>query len=174
MMLIDPYRLAPSGGGAGFRYWRLAIDQWSFAGSVGTSGDVRVSELRYYTAASIEWPTSAMTSENTPPPFVASASSDDGIRPAYCAFDKVQTASRRWISSTAGGPQWLQIDMGSNQEFASIDLAPDSAANIGYFITDFRILASNSGSFAGEETTIFTATGLTSGWVNDTSRNFVF
>jgi hypothetical protein len=156
---------------AAYRHWRLSIDQWATAGTPGTSGDTRVAELAFYTSASVKWPTSAMTSNTAPSPFVASASSV-GLGSAAECFNNLLDDSHRWISGTGGGAQWVQIDMGSAQSFTSFTLAPDGAVSSGYYPTQIRILASNTGSFAGEEVEIFAQSGLTTGWTNSTARFF--
>lgn len=172
MIIVNPHVYAAAGGAPAYRYWRLMIDQWATAGVPGTTGDTRVAELAYFTAGAVEWPTSAMTTDSAPAPFAASASSVSLGSAAEC-FNKLLDDAHRWISSTAGA-QWVTIDMGSAQTFTSCSIAPDGAASIGYYPTQIRILASNTGSFAGEETTIFSASALTSGWSNNTARTFTF
>lgn len=167
---------APVKQANGYRFWRLAIDQWAVANNPGTSGDTRVAEMRYYTAASVKWPTEPLTGGvgfPTTGQFTASASSSNSSFPAQYAFNDEDSDSRRWISGSGGGAQWLQIDMGEPVTFTSFSISPDGAASLGYYITQFRILASATGAFAGEETQMFATSGLTGAdWSNLTPKSF--
>jgi len=157
-----------------FRYWRLRIDGWKNDGAVDAQ-DVRLAEWQLLTASDVRWPTSAMTGASSPSPFVATASSDDGSRPAYRVFDDNAGDSARWISSTSDTAPYLQIDLGSSVAITHMKLAPDGAVFVGggYFITDFTLLGSSTGAFAGEETTVLMQTGLAQNdWVANTLKTF--
>ena len=170
--------LAPtlSVAGPAYRYWRLRITGWKNNGT-SNAGDVRVAEWVLYTAANVDWPTSAMTSNTAPPPFAASASSQTTTWDPYAAFDHNLGDSFRWISGGSDASPYLEIDMGSAQTFTHMDLAPDGAVFVGggYYITDFSVLGSNTGAFAGEEATVYSASGLAQGgWTANTYRTFTF
>ncbi len=178
MMLLNPYRFAAGGGGgSSFRYWRLRVTGWKVDGAPGT-GDVRVSEWALFTAADAEWPTADMTGASAPIPFVASASSDDGSRPAWGAFDGILgDGTNRWISAGVDATPHLQIDLGSAVAVTYMKLAPDNGPPFGggYYITDFTVYGSNTGAFAGEETAVYAASGLVQGdWTSNTYKTFTF
>lgn len=149
-----------------YRYFRLDV-----SGSDGGTR-VRVGDLEIV-AGGVDYPTSAMTSNTAPSPLVASASSEDSPRDAWRAFNKTTGGDpeEEWWS-TAGAPQWVQIDLGSGNEIApsSIKLTAP-AANTQHAPSDFTLEASNTGSFGGEEDTLLTVTGETS-WGASEERTF--
>lgn len=112
-------------------------------------------------ASTTSWPTSAMTGASSPAPFVASESSNDGSREGWRAFDGTPGDANRWITASGAGPHWLKIDLGSTQDIRALRIAPDGVGGSGYFIVDFTLEGSATGSFAGEETTVITSVGLT-------------
>lgn len=151
-----------------YRYMRLQIIRWASGGSVGTSGDTRVSELQFYEAGEagdIRFPQGG----------TASASSSNGSFPPSNAFDGVTGDTSRWISGSGGGEQWLQIDMGSGEgclpyKFA---IAPDGAVGSGYYIVEFKLYGSSTGAFAGEETQLYHGNDLVQAdWTASTLKNF--
>jgi len=156
-----------------YRYWRLTITRWAEANVAGTSGETRVAELQFFDMAGREWPQVAMTSNTSPSPYVASVSGSSSGTAAE-AFNKLFGDANRWISNTGAGPHWLQFDAGSSVPFAAMKLAPDGAASIGYYPVDFNVKASNTGAFTGEEVTVFDVTNVTTGWANNTGREFKF
>lgn len=168
-------RTVPAGA---YRYFRLRFLRWVFAGgSPGTSGDVRASEFQLFEAGSsgdIQFPLSRMSSNTAPAPLVASASSSNGSFPAWGAFTRATSDSSRWISGSGGGVQWLQIDLGAGNGClpTSFKLAPDGAVGSGYYPFEIELLASNTGAFSGEETQLYYANNLSSGWANNTLRTF--
>ena len=155
-----------------FRFWRLNLIQWATAGVVGSGSgtDVRVGDLAYFVGAT-EYPPTNMLDNVTPSPYVASVSDSSYGIAANC-FNKDSSDTLRWISSASGGTHWVSLDVGTPLEITSFQLSPDGAASIGYYPVDFTITASNTGSFTGEEVTKFSATGVTSGWSNNTLRTF--
>lgn len=166
-MLIDPYRYGSSGSGTEYRYWRLGCTSWMTPSGAGNSGLCRVAELQLITPDTTVHPTAAMTGNSAPSPLVASASSDLGSGfEAFRAFDGVLSDSGRWISaSVTTTDQWVQIDLGAGNEIrpTTAKVAPDGGSNVdpnGNYMIDFTIKGSNTGSFAGEEVTFLTVTGL--------------
>lgn len=117
------------------------------------------------------YPTSSMTSNTTPSPLVASASSDIGAPyTPFAAFDS-SIASRGWISGTGDGTDYLRIDLGAGN-----GISPDSAkvapsGLIGRAPKDFTFEGSNDASIW---TVLNTQTGLTTGWTLNTYRTFTF
>lgn len=167
---------APYSWVGAYRYWQMRITEWSYAGAVTTStGDVRVAELALVDFQGTEWPTVDMTGASTPAPFVASASSDDGSRPGWRAFDGNLSDGARWISAVGAGPHSLMIDLGAPVAIESIKLAPDGGGSIGYFITAFSLRASTTGAFAGEEVVVGNLSALgQSFWVSNTFTSISF
>ncbi len=156
-----------------FRFWRLNLIQWATAGVVGSGSgtDVRVGDLAYFVGTT-EYPPTNMLDNVTPSPYVASVSDSSYGIAANC-FNKDSSDAQRWISNASGGPHWITLDVGTPLEFTSFKISPDGAASSGYYPVDFNVTASNTGSFTGEEVTKFSATGITTGWVNNTLRTFI-
>lgn len=161
---------------AAYRYWRLHFTRWRNAGSDGTTGPVRVGELQFVTAGGAVWPQAALTAANAPAPYVVSASSQYSTFAPYLAFDGVASDANRWMSDENVSSAWLQIDMGSAQDFDRIRYAPDNAAtfNGGYCAVDFEVWASSTGAFAGEHTVVARYHDVVDGWVNSTLREITF
>jgi hypothetical protein len=140
--------------GGTFRYWRVA----NFLGGPTNMG---IKNIRFYSGAGqtgTAYPTN-MTSGTAPSPFVATASyyytpSGDTYAP-WKAFDN---NAGSWVWFLGRNPasllatDWVQIDMGSNTAISSLSVGA------WYTIqpTQFQILASNTGAFSGEETTVAT------------------
>jgi hypothetical protein len=108
-----------------------------------------------------------MTGNSAPSPLVASADSETGGYEAYKAFDG--NAGTRFTSGAGAHPHYLSLDLGSGNGILpnrvrfgvftqSLDRTPK----------DFTILGSNTGSFAGEETTLLTVSGASSGGADGT------
>lgn len=113
-----------------------------------------------------------MTSVNTPSPYVVSASSRS-TDPNYGAMHAFDSAGNtRWLSSGSPVNQWLQVDVGAANAFVPVR-ALLSSMN-GSYPTAFRIDGSATGSFSGEQYTLYSASGLTTGWGHMTDRYFDF
>lgn len=139
-----------------YRYLRLTI-----TANVAAAGLCPLWELDYSADAGSTWlPSSAMTTNSAPSPLVASADSEfSGSFQAWQAFDN--NTSTRWTSSNTAMPHWIQIDFGSGN-----GIAPNrvrwSVYNDGtdYSPVSGTVKGSNTGSFAGEEVTLLTFSGL--------------
>lgn len=155
-----------------FRYWRIAISKAAQAGTPTTGYQTRVSELRLFDRFGNEWPAAAQTSFTNP--LNVTECGHNSTFAGWYAFDKVQSDSNRWISDNSVETHTLIIDMGSGADIDVVyyKLAPDGAASIGYYPVDWTLEGSNTGSFAGEETIIDQQTGITSGWANNSLRQF--
>ncbi len=109
----------------------------------------------------------SMTSNTTPSPLVASASSTYGAGyEPYKAFVLAgSNASYRWISGGVSAPQWIQVDLGAGNEITptSLRLCADDVGGSGYYVTNFTLLGSNTGAFSGEEATLYTSDTLDQG-----------
>ena len=158
-----------------YRFWRLNITLSETAAGARppNDGSIRVAGMRFKQGETY-YPTSSMTSNTAPTPLVASASSvlSSGFE-AYHAFDADLSDSSRWASTASSSSEdWLQIDLGSGNAInpTEVDIAMDASA-ASYYIVDFQILASNSGSFTGEQVTFATVTGA-SGWPASTYVSF--
>jgi hypothetical protein len=167
----------------GFRYWRLTATSWtsgSFAsGNTGTNHICRIDEWKLLVGATA-FPVAAMTADNAPAPLLSSASSilGAGFEP-FRAFDQIMTDSGRWIcGNPPGGPEWVQIDLGAGKAIlpTTTTVAPDggvSTAPNGNYLIAFRIEASNTGAFAGEQVLFLNVSGLAvTDWAAFTNKTF--
>lgn len=169
-----------AGGTATYRYWRLTATDWASPSGKGAAGSlVRIAEWDLLVGATV-YPTSNMTTNTAPSPLVASSLTNlgSGFEP-FKAFDGNTSDSNRWISADAvSADQWLQIDLGSGNEIRpdTTKVAPDGGVAVapnGNYIKDFRIEASNAGTFSGEQVTFLTASGLVMGdWTANTLKTF--
>jgi hypothetical protein len=149
--------------GGTFRYWRMTgmitphVNNWTY-----------IKDWRLYSGASgpsgnTSYPAS-MTAHNAPIPYLASASYEYSSNyQAFQAFDSTMGGGWWSIGSSAGAANWLQIDLGSSTLIRSFSYLPQTL----YVPETMTILASNTGAFTGEETTIIALTGLDS---NDANR----
>lgn len=131
----------------------------------GSGSYAEIPELRYLVGATA-YPTVNMTNNTSPSPLVASASSyytgvGDAAN-AWSAFDNNVTRgspSYGWTSSGGAAGEWLQIDFGSGNTIAptGLRITPWSdGAQASRHPTSFRVDGSNTGSFTGEQATIYT------------------
>lgn len=149
-------------GAASYRFLRLTI-----TANVGSIVLATLWNLAYSADGGASYlPSSNMTSNSLPSPLVALASSEyDATVKAFQAFDEntfPATPSTRWASINSF-PSWIQIDLGAGNGI-SPNRVKMQTYNDGTFDCtpkDFTIKGSNSGAFAGEETTLLTKTGET-------------
>lgn len=157
------------GGGGSYRYLRLQVN------STGQGSFTEIRNLRFKVGGT-SYPTSNMTTNSAPSPLVALASSEySGSYQAFNAFDG-NAASFGW-SNVSGLPAWVQIDLGSGNGItpdAVVIAPPDSGGASSQAPSTFDILGSNTGSFSGEEATLYTGSPGTSGWTAATDRTFTF
>ena len=171
------------GGGGGdmsevaaARYFRLTITRWSVAGSPTYYLEfTRVAEFELL-VDSTPYPSANMSANSSPSPLVATASSNLGAGfEEWRAFDGDLSDSGRWISNSSALPSpWIQIDLGSGNEIlpTSYNIAPDGAAGSSYFPLDWRVEASNTGNWTGEQYEVDQQSNVSAGWTNNTLRNF--
>lgn len=152
-----------------YRFFRVRINSY-----VGQA--VRFQSVQLMVGGT-PYPTNTMTSNSAPAPLVATASSVFSTFEPYLAFFYPGGGSDtyRWIHALgAAAPQWIQIDLGAGNEITptSIRLCPDSAAATDY-PTHFTVLASNTGTFTGEEVMLFDSGTLTSAnWTANAVSSF--
>ena len=110
-----------------------------------------------------------MASNNTPSPYVASASTEfSGSYQAWNAFDS--NLASQWITANGTTTGWLKIDLGSATAIntytmvASVNYSADSPKT-------WTLEGSDTGSFAGEQTILDTQTNVTS-WGANQSRQY--
>lgn len=96
-----------------------------------------------------------MSSNSLPYPYVASASAAGG-GPAWSAFDRTTTSY--WGTGTQTG--WLQIDLGAANAAAVTQYAITPYTGSTEAPTNWTFLGSNTGNFAGEQTTLDTQVGI--------------
>ena len=161
----------------GFRLnnsWPLSPSRFLRLLVTACNGDnwIETQEVKFIVGAT-NYPTQNMTSNTAPSPLVASASSE--LLPAYFAFstliDSGGGGNSRWHTATGTPPHWIQIDLGVGNEITpnGILITPGATNRSP---RDFQVLGSNSGSFTGEQTIYYSASGLTTGWGNYTPRTF--
>lgn len=144
--------------GTAYRYLRFTITQTS------TNDYAALYELDYSADGGSTWlPSSTMTGNSAPSPLVASASQEYAAGyEAYKAFDN--NNSTRWTSSGNGLPQHITIDLGSGNgitpnriRWRTVNLGSPNAS-----VLAGNVKGSNTGSFAGEEVTLLSFSGLSS------------
>lgn len=147
-----------------YRYLRMRQ-----TANVGGDNFMALWSLQYSNDGGTTWyPTSNMTGDSAPSPLVASSDSTSGGGfEAYRAFDG--NAGTRFTSANSAHPHYLSLDLGSGNgilpnrvRFGILNSGGDRTPK------DFTILASNTGSFAGEEVTLLTVTGASSGGADGT------
>jgi hypothetical protein len=158
-----------------FRFFRLNVQSW-------TGDACRVQALRAM-VGSTQYPVDAgpfMTSNTTPSPLVASASSElSGSFQAWNAFASASGSGSllRWISSGSDLTPWLQFDMGAGNEISptAVQICPDGDSGSIRYIQNFTFSGSNTGAFSGEETLFYTSASLNSSfWTASTPVTFTF
>lgn len=116
----------------------------------------------------------AMTSDTTPSPYVASASSiisSDGA--AYKAFDGIISATSindTWHSNTSP-PQWIKLEFGRYLTFSGIQIIASNAYSTHYLYApkDFTVTAHT----ADGDVIVYTATNEP-GWNPGEQRDYIF
>lgn len=142
-----------------YRFFRLYITAVSGSATRPSINGFRLVDADGNFAPSVE-----MTSNNAPSPLVATANSSRYA--PYLAFDS--NMSNGWQSNSSTPPGWLQIDLGEGNWILPVaaDIYPGILAPYSYTPTAFAILGSNTGAFAGEETTLYSVSYLNYGWIS--------
>ena len=144
--------------GDNFRYWKIT-------GVTCSQGNWwMLANWRMYTAASqggTAYP-SNMTSNALPTPFVAATNNNyNATYPEWHAFDSNTTGTFYWAIGSSDGPaDWITIDLGAAVDVKSLSITAGNGAT--YAPTGFELYGSATGSFGGEETLVYTASGLPS------------
>ena len=142
--------------GGNFRYWKLT-------GVTCTQGNWwMLANMRLFDATGQggnAYPAN-MTSATTPSPYVIATNNNyNATYTEWKAFDSNTVNSFYWaIGSTNGPADWLTVDLGSAYDIKSMTITAGNNAT--YAPTGFELYASATGVFGGEETLIYTATGL--------------
>jgi len=161
---------AGSGGGTPatptYRYFRFTID------GVGPGNYCEIQRILYLDESGTIWPTSAMTSDTTPAPFVVSGTPAQYGTNRWNAFDR--STATRWHSGLGPVGNQLTIDLGSPQAIVAVAVSFNNATT--RYTSAFSVRGSNSGAFAGEEDLLFSASGFNgSSWAaNGQLRVFYF
>lgn len=150
-----------------YRYLRLTI-----TANVGGFNLDTIYEVDYSADSGSTWlPSSTMTGDSAPSPLVASADSTTGGFEAYKAFDN--SGATRWASANTAHPHYIQIDLGSGNGINPNRIRIKILNSGGdYTPKDFTVKGSNTGSFAGEEVTLKTVTGASSGGADGTDVTY--
>tara|TARA_R110002074_G_scaffold35742_6_gene97475 strand:+ start:1751 stop:2998 length:1248 start_codon:yes stop_codon:yes gene_type:complete len=127
-----------------YRYFRLLFDAPIGSGTL-------IPEFAFYTAPAqggTKWPTSAMTTNSLPVPFVAYGQGAFGANYDYWkAFDN--GAGQYWNLSGTDNTDYLAIDFGSAQAIQSFKIR-----TAGFVQASMQLQASATGLFGGEEVVI--------------------
>jgi hypothetical protein len=115
-------------------------------------------------------PTANMTGPSAPSPLVASSSNEQSGREAWNAFDEILTDNNHW-QTDGQDTGWLKIDLGSGNEIAPTSFTWQNAHGPTLGPKNFTFEGSNTGSFSGEETILYTGSGETS-WATEETRTF--
>lgn len=112
--------------------------------------------------------TPVMTANNAPSPYVVSASSE--FSSTYAPWKAVDgdSSTHGWVGTAI--PGWWQIDWGAAAYVSSYTVV-GGLSDAGYSPKDWTLLGSDTGAFAGEETTLDTQSGQTA-WGLGEARNF--
>lgn len=153
-----------------FRYLMLKISE--------TNGDAFAAlyTVDWLVGATV-YPVQTMTSNTTPSPLVASGNSVYSASfNQFKVFDK--NIGTYWAGASTWhavqGPMTVILDLGAGNQISptGIGIAPYSGTT--YNPKTFQCLGSNTGAFAGEEVVLYSATGLTTGWIASSRRDFTF
>jgi len=151
-----------------YTYYRLNITSTSDAGTHACIGEWELSETQI-----LDDLIPTMTS-NTEPSGVASASSQyNSSYAAWKAMDKTNINAICWHTHSSGMPAWLQYQYPSGKTIAKYAITSrNEVAPAQFFPINFTLKASNTGAFAGEETTLDTQTGIS--WAQNEKKIFNF
>lgn len=138
--------------GTPYRYWELKVT----ANHGGTR--VRIGEMEMIVAGT-PYPLQPMTGHNLPAPYAASATSEDGPRDPWRAFDKAVGGNpeQEWWS-TGAPPQSLYIDLGELITPDQLRLTATSAQTQ-HSGKDFELIGHDTATFDGASETALTVTG---------------
>jgi hypothetical protein len=114
----------------------------------------------------------ALTSNSAPSPYAVTASSEDGAgSEGYRMFANGSSSWR--TASGAGGVANIVIDVGSANAFAATSLVLTGTGDAATRCpTNFTFEGSNTGSFSGEETVLYTGSSLS--WSASETKTFTF
>lgn len=138
-----------------FRYYRMYAVNSS---GTGVTAHLGIKDWRFYTGSGgtgTKYP-SDMTDYSTPTPYVASAGHEySSTYLAWKAFDSSTTGTFAWtLGVSSAGNNWIGIDLGSGPPtLASIRAKFYSGTSTDYI----KLVASNTGSFSGEEVALQSA-----------------
>ena len=120
-----------------YRYFRIHITNFYDNDFIVKVGDFRLIK------DGTDYPTVDMTSNNTPSPLVASASSVGSSLEPWFAFDN--DLATRWRNDAGGPPDWLQIDLGVGNELEPTGFKITNGNSDIQSPGDFTIEGSNDG-----------------------------
>jgi len=135
----------------------------------GNPNFMLLGELKIMDGAT-EHPTSAMTSNSAPSPYVATESAYDG-NPAYKAFNKVTAGGDQYWNSGTTSAAEITLDVGSGNEFSPSSFkvkSHDLSSILNSNPKDFTLQGSNNET---DWDVIWTITGETS-WSSEEEREF--
>jgi hypothetical protein len=83
----------------------------------------------------------------------------------------------RWISNVGDTTPWLQIDLGAGNGITptAVLVGPDGDSGASIYIRNFTFSGSNTGTFTGEQTLLYTSATLNSSfWTASLAVVFTF
>lgn len=148
----------------GYRYLRF------YASNVPGSY-LQIYNLRFK-VGSTEYPVN-MTSYTLPTPNVVSVDSEfAGTYYGWQGVDSSISGGTSWHTGP-GAPHWFKLDLGaSNGIIPNGFVIRINGVGSTRYPQDFQIQGSNTGAFAGEESVLYSATGLSTGWTDNVDRTF--
>lgn len=131
---------------------QIDLSQGTFINTELVNGKIQLKQIGV-TNTGVQPAMPFMTSNNSPSPYVITASSsDNGIDLPYRAFDG--NDSTIWKSGNNYGGGWLQVDLGVPKKIIEYDLQ-----GVSYYPVDWKIEGSNTGLFSGEQVIVDVRTG---------------
>jgi hypothetical protein len=158
-----------AGGALAFRAFRIKVTRWVNGNVNPGNALVRLTNFKVIDASTdTALPDVAMTSNTTPYPLVATASSEYAAgSEAWRAFDgQPNNNSSRWMSAEPSAPpQWLEIDFGPDAEIVlgGVILASDENVSTPSqnYIVDFEVEGTNTPGVYTGANVLVRRTGLT-------------
>ena len=142
--------VSPGAGAIAYRYFRINVSASTGASWVG-SGELNIRE-----ADTTEHPSSDLTSNSAPSPFVASASSIFDVGTEFKLFNGA--ILEQCFTAIGNLPWWVKIDLGAGNEIVPFDFKLNASGQTDRQVGAFTFEGSNDDS---AWTVLSTQTGIT-------------
>lgn len=166
---------------------RLLIKRWYSGNGLVEHGvpinsaQISSEEIQYVDRDGVSHPSTALTGNSAPSPFLVTTSGPaypGGLYEAWHAFDHVLNSSAsRWVADpTNTGDQWITVKLDQPVELVSLRYCAGDDVGLGSFIQTFDILGSTTGAFSGEERVLHRVLAANNppGWASNTVKEFSF